>query len=151
MNVEEIFDSNVKYEDAVRLEEAIAQAEALGCNVVMPEPNQLFIDIDSNEDYRVFIEHHAMLTSIGGEGGKIVSTKASKSGLPRCHIVLEFDRELSNVERVLLQAVLGSDRKRELLSWIRIRSGATEHPTLFFEPKEPQQAAEAVLDPCPFR
>jgi hypothetical protein len=139
-----------EYTGDVRFEAACEQAEAKGCNVVLPRPNQLFIDIDTHEDFLTFFEHRAMLDSIG-EGGKVISDTPSKSGLPRRHIVLEFDRDLDNMERVLLQAVLGSDRKRELLSWIRIRSGASEHPTLFFEPKEqPVVAKGADASDWPF-
>lgn len=40
-----------------------------------------------------------------------------------------------NVQRLFLQAVLGSDPVRELLSWGRARNGCP-HPTLFFERKK---------------
>jgi hypothetical protein len=46
-------------------------------------------------------------------------------------------RDLTPIERVTLQTILGSDPKREFLSFNRIENG-DEHPTLFFERKEDQ-------------
>lgn len=66
---------------------------------------------------------------------QVVSNKPSRSGAPgKRHITLALNRKLTSVERILFQALLGSDRKRELLSYIRVLNSDPE-PTLFFERK----------------
>jgi hypothetical protein len=35
----------------------------------------------------------------------------------------------------MFQAMLGSDLKREILSYQRLKTGSCPHPTMFFEPK----------------
>lgn len=59
----------------------------------------------------------------------------SKSGAPRRHVrACIVGRDvLSEHERLELQAILGSDRKRELLAWLQIEKGWNPTPTLFFE------------------
>jgi hypothetical protein len=39
---------------------------------------------------------------------------------------------VTSIERVALQAMLGSDSIREMLSWLRLRRGI-DTPTIFFE------------------
>lgn len=117
---------------AVSYEHAKENAATLGLEIKLPKPNELFIDIDHEKDYEVFKTQLALL--IRQEPVTIVSNRPSKSGLPKRHIVIALFRPVeSELERLVLQAALGSDRKRELLSWVRVKSGESEHPTLFFE------------------
>lgn len=107
-------------------------AKAKGLVVKTPARDELFVDIDSDADFEVFAKHLKIL-------GRFVAVRSytvspSNSGGERRHVVVRLSRDVvDDSERVLLQAVLGSDRLRELLSWERIRSGVREHPTVFFE------------------
>jgi hypothetical protein len=58
----------------------------------------------------------------------------SRGGLPKRHITVYLGRAISSLERLALQAMLGSDRIRELLGFVRLQRGEL-HPTLFFERK----------------
>jgi hypothetical protein len=48
------------------------------------------------------------------------------------HIRILLSDRLPLMDRVALQAILGSDPKRELMNWMRVRNGAP-HPILFLE------------------
>lgn len=118
------------------LEGAIAAAEAANCQVRYPAPNELFVDIDSEEDFALFEKHLAVFREqcIAVES---VDVTPSKSGLPKRHVVVRLVEPVADAtQRVLFQALLGSDRLHELLSLLAIREGTTPHPTMFFEPKE---------------
>lgn len=124
--------------ESVKSERAYVDAESMGCYVKVPADNELFIDIDGPSsqgekmmDWFAFnfskIEEHI--------GGVITSDTPSQSGTPgRKHIVVSCNRKLEPMERILLQAVLGSDLQREALSWVRLVNNDSK-PTLFFEKK----------------
>lgn len=117
------------------IEAALAAAAAKGTPVVRePAGNELFLDIDSAEDAEFFASQLLILEeNIGIEG--FVST-VSKSGLPHRHVVVTLARDVTTLERIALQAMLGSDRKHELLSFLDMQKGM-EKPTLFFEVPSP--------------
>lgn len=122
-------------------DETAKQAKAAGCYVKHPKDNELFVDIDNESDLLTFeknvkvLEQHIVV--------KGWNATPSKSGLPKRHIVVWLDRDVKdNVERILLQAVLGSDRLRELLSYVRIDQGINHNPTVFFEKEETKNEAE---------
>lgn len=102
-----------------------------GMQVRLPKSNELFIDIDSEEDHTHLWAMICVLSS-NGIHLKVTENRPSRTQGHR-HIVAELDHELTPLERILLQAVLGSDRKRELLSWIRIHAATGFEPTVFFE------------------
>jgi len=56
-------------------------------------------------------------------------------------VVVTLERNVEPMERILIQAFLGSDLKREALSWVRIVNN-DPNPTLFFEKKPLQLAGE---------
>jgi len=120
---------------ANRYAEALAVAKEKGCVIVAPKPNELFIDIDEEEQLDVF---KGQIKRVIEVFGKRVSwnQRSSPSGLPgRYHIVVTLPVEVTAVERIALQACLGSDLVREILSWARMRLGH-DLPTCFFE-KDP--------------
>lgn len=108
------------------------KAAALGLDVVLPEANQLQIDLDSQVQYTHYLN---MATLLRGKGFVFDEEIApSKSGLPNRHVTLTFPscEGFSPWMRVALQASLGSDPKRELLSCVRIFN-EDPHPTGFME------------------
>ena len=127
-------------------DDPVAAAEKLGMVIVLPSPRDLFVDIDTEAD---FVWLLAMVAVAGGVGVQLEvdHVNASKSGLPRRHVYLTADRDLTPTERIALQATLGSDRKRELLSLLRVWLCTDRAPTLFFEqPGHPRDGAQAAPD-----
>jgi hypothetical protein len=92
---------------------AIDEAAKLGMVVVFPKDNQLQIDIDNDESYAVFQAHLDILQHHFGFGD--IEEHPSKSGGQKRHITVNLNADIDNTERVLLQALMGSDRKREFL------------------------------------
>jgi len=104
-------------------------AQALGLNVVYPADDELLLDIDSNADAEWLVQMLDVLRE-NDESVEVEKTTTSKSG--NLHVYIKMDRKLSSIERVALQACLGSDRKRELLSVLRIWY-TDRAPTVLFE------------------
>lgn len=77
----------------------------------------------------------AMITLLKDNGFSCILEKETISRNGRAHIYIQFPRPLSDAERIALQASMGSDRKRELLSLSRILGGTDRQPTTFFEVK----------------
>lgn len=99
-------------------------AENLGCEVIRPAKNELQIDIDCEADWLVFMDNFRVLqeTEVAS-----FSNVASRSGKPwHTHVSVMLAREISMQERILLQAALGSDRKREILGWQRMKRGVAD-------------------------
>ena len=110
-----------------------AAAESGQC-VVVPGPREAFLDIDNDADHAWMLAGVKILS----ERSPIVVTRnaPSKRGLPHRHVTLAFDHDIGPIERIALQAALGSDRKREVLSILRVWSNASSAipATVFFEP-----------------
>jgi hypothetical protein len=119
---------------------AINQAQMEGLEVVYPQPNELQIDIDNEHSFILFQNQLQIVQKFVGFCRVI--EKPSKSGIMgKCHVTLVFDRTFTDLERIGLQAMLGSDRVRELLSYVQLQNG-DEHPTLFLEKTAPEQLTE---------
>ena len=109
----------------------IAKVEAAGGRVVVPESDdELQIDIDGPECLTRFNSVFPMLAD--KLGAFVIDRHSSRSGPPHEHITLAVNRPLSELERVALQAIAGSDPRRELFGFLRIASGV-EMPTAFAE------------------
>jgi hypothetical protein len=109
-------------------------AERKGCYIVLPESNELFIDIDNEEQFQLFTRRFDELCRVCN----YVLTwecKPSKSGGEHRHIVVNANKDFDMWERIALQFALGSDPVRETLSTLRAAHGI-ENPTKFFEPLE---------------
>ncbi len=113
--------------ETMTLDETFKSAIAKGMVVKIPSDHELFLDIDSKEDFTHFQKIIGYLPDVKGW-----IRSESKSGYPKCHVTVTMNRVVTNGERILLQAVLGSDRLHELLSYLASRQGHT-HPTVFFE------------------
>lgn len=130
-----------------RREHAEEQAKAKGCVVVEPKPNELFIDIDREEDLEFF---HKNIVHVAKRCSLTVEMRPSlRKG--HFHVVVRFaDRELMLWERIAFQAVLGSDRVRELISVFRLLDG-DKAPTLFFEKPEAVRLRAMESPPPPVK
>ena len=120
---------------------AYAEAESIGCTVRKPAVDELFIDINDAYGSTWF---HLNIGKVAEQIG-VVTTEwlPSPSGQSdHSHVVVKLGREVTQMERILLQSVLGSDRKREALSWVRLVNNDPD-PTLFYE-KKPLQLTEGA-------
>lgn len=105
-------------------------ADRLGLACVLPEPNELFIDLDDEGDRTHLDAMLALLASLGIYVERVKET-VSKSG--RAHVYLRsLSYDLDPLLRIALQACLGSDRKHELLSLVRVLTNQLP-ATVFFE------------------
>lgn len=113
-------------------EEAILQAKADGFSVIRTAPNLLLLDLDSEEAYQhylrmiVRVREFMTVTKVGAW--------RSKSGNRR-HVALQVDRSLPVGQRMLLQAILGSDLYRELYDLQRVWAKEKD-PIVLFKPRK---------------
>jgi len=107
------------------------KAEELGMDIVYPESDELFVDIDSVEDLKVF---HKNLGLLGDLVLGYMRTPSNGGG-DHWHVKVKLSHALDDgFDRIALQSLLGSDRKREMLSWITMKDDGA-NPTCFFEKK----------------
>lgn len=110
-----------------------AKAAELNLEVKYPTSDELFVDIDTNED---FIFLNSNIDKLKKHFKSVTFTwSISKSGGDKKHIIVKMPWPMSEIERICLQACLGSDRVRELLSFISLNHDPLCKPTCFFEKK----------------
>lgn len=114
-------------------EYAQRKAEEKGCVVEYADEGELQLDIDSDEAFSTFQDQLALFNDLGLFRWNGYTVRRSRSG--NRHITIPLTNPLPMETRILLQACLGSDRRRELLSFAGMLKGQ-EHPILFFRPKE---------------
>jgi hypothetical protein len=125
---------------------AFEKAKEQGLKVVVPASNELQIDIDTEEDYDLFLAHIKILLQFGVAEFK---SAPSKSGLPKRHVTVTLPYDLNHWQRIALQASLGSDRKREILSCIMVMAG-DPLPTIFLEKDGDAPAPPAAIPDLDF-
>lgn len=100
-----------------------------------PAPaNVLQLDIDSSTDLVHFHKCLPWLSCICAEHGfaiRHLTETRSRSGR-HWHVEITLGKRLKLIERIALQAILGSDRMRELCNWERWLCRST-HPILLIE------------------
>jgi hypothetical protein len=102
---------------------------------VPARPDTLQLDIDSAEDLKIFYAALPWLSCIAHEHGfpiRAMTFRASKTK-NHFHISITLGKRLPLIERIALQAILGSDRARELCNWERVKCKSA-HPILLIEP-----------------
>lgn len=133
MNDDELIDlSSGQTYDTVSSEWAFERASRENLLVAVPGISELFIDIDNEHGLSQFETQYRVLLKFRPRA-QVTRNTPSPSGEPgHFHIVVDLGESVDPLERCLLQAILGSDPKRELLSWQRLNN-QDEVPTLFFE------------------
>lgn len=112
-------------------EDYITRSLAEGFSIRFPLENELYIDIDNDTQYSQFKRAFNLLKKHTPSVTYIDTP--SYSHLPHRHIVVTLPFKVGYFARIALQASLGSDSFRELLSVMRALQG--ERPTLFRERK----------------
>lgn len=116
-------------------------AKSNNWDIVYPAGNQLLIDIDSEENLDLFYRRlewfkDYYFTYCGSSDKDILveetPSMSNKNGHRHVKVTIIGYRDLSVPERIALQACLGSDLKREMLSILSYLKGIPS-PTLFFE------------------
>lgn len=111
----------------------IEEARKAGFIIVQGDDNTLLLDLDTPESRHQF---NAMLPMVHDRFNvKDYQTWSSKSG--NTHVRLTIEKCATPMERLLLQAVLGSDVKRELLGMLKIRAAISDDPSVLFKPPMP--------------
>ncbi len=144
IDVDDFWEKTTKIEDIVpdvssgdgivrTFEQCTKWAEKENCTLRVASEDELFIDIDTEEQYSIFCKMAGWYDS-----QHIIFYKwkvtPSKGGLPHRHIVVKLRQPASLLERVAMQATLGSDPMREAISIKRAKDGE-ENVVIFFEPK----------------
>jgi hypothetical protein len=111
------------------LETLTAAASKNLCQVVVPKHDELQIDLDTPAS----IEQYNRMMAGFKDQLKLeeIDSWASKSG--NRHVIVRFPKTLSSEMRIALQACLGSDPKREILSLMRVMSGS-KYTSVLFKP-----------------
>jgi hypothetical protein len=109
----------------------ISAAEAMDCEVFYPDEVTLTLDIDTDKDFRFFIDQFFRLRAVFG----LIEYQVLKSRHGNRHVLVTMKEPRSMSDRLLLQAVLGSDRIREALSLLRLQR-EDPHSSILLRPRE---------------
>ena len=107
---------------------SIADAELAGLVVNRPDNYTLQLDLDD----AAAEEHYEANKWMLWQYYDFVSEKRTTSKSGNTHVYITMGEPLPVLERILLQAVLGSDRKREFLSYRNVLDGKSD-PVVLFE------------------
>jgi hypothetical protein len=118
---------------------AFEKATKANLDVVIPDDRTLTLDIDTPTQPEAFFELREFLNNFY-RVEKVQYTK-SKSG--NMHIYITMTDSFTPLEKIALQACLGSDPKREILSFVRAKNPApNSHASLMFETAEGMKLLE---------
>jgi hypothetical protein len=123
------------------------KAEMFGCVIEYADACTLQLDIDS-DDLSQMWEQLDLLEELGivplaltESGGLDPLVRTSKSN--NQHVTVRLAEPLPIERRILLQALLGSDIKREMLAFAGHLRGQ-KRPVLLFRPKENRDGEAAI-------
>ncbi len=120
--------------NATRRQEGIDAAVAKGMILVPGTPTTLTLDIDNLESLKRLSDMKSMVHDMFGISE--FETWPSKSGKGKQHVVVHLEKPLPVMTRIALQAILGSDPKRECLNAYSHQVLGIEEPCLLFKPPE---------------
>lgn len=128
-------------------DQTFAKAKADGLKVILPASNQIQLDIDRPWPYEITrldrkikevrqLIHNGDAKAISvllhfDEEFSIKRHEAWRSVGGNIHVMLTLNRDLDLLDRIALQAILGSDPMRELCNLRRARCGAEDPVALF--------------------
>lgn len=115
------------------LEEKVKK-KGVDLDIVVAKKNELMIDYDQEEIPEQFQKMLPILRQRFNKGTIFWKKQHSASG-KHWHVIVTLPEEISDQERIVWQAVFGSDYMREGLSLLRVVAGM-ENPTSLFMPKD---------------
>jgi hypothetical protein len=102
-----------------------------GLKIVEPKKNELQIDLDGARAVRKYGMQFSILRKAGlTKKWRETIQPSKKSG--HVHVTIKLPSKINDLHRVLLQAVLGSDIRREAFNYCRV-SKRNKYPIVFFE------------------
>lgn len=111
-----------------------AKAKVFGCEVEWHRPHEAQVDLDSPEDFELFLarwEWFRMMTAKTFPQANF-EYRSSKSGLgTHVTVFLGFEHDVMAEERILIACLLGSDLKREMLNYARLKKHGDDLSCLF--------------------
>lgn len=123
-------DAEYAVEDQAKRDAVVHEARLKGFTVVEGDDYHLLLDIDSKElDAKFWSAFSMMLDRFPGDYEKW----HSKSG--NWHFYVTLDKPLPLLERIALQAMCGSDPRKEMMSLCSAQIGVT-NPVLLFKPPQ---------------
>ena len=110
-------------------EAASEEAKAAGFDVLIANDYLLLLDLDNQNARNTLAKSIELVDRMFG----VIEVKewVSKSGGEHSHASVALRDPLKQEARIALQAALGSDPTREILSLIRLRNGVVEPSRLF--------------------
>ena len=127
-----------KQYDAHDQASAEEEAEKVGCTVLYSTDHTIQVDIDNDEDLVLFWDQWQRLQNLGDPSWGQADVRVMKSKSGHDHVLITRPRHappLTIEQRIMFQALLGSDRVREMLNYTRHFWGA-ENPIRLFRPKD---------------
>lgn len=107
----------------------ITTAEMNGFTIIRGNENTLLLDLDTPAGN---VQYETMLQMVDSKFG-VLSIESWKSKSGHKHVKLLIRESLPAAQRIALQAVLGSDPKRETFGVYKLTKGVPE-PSLLFKP-----------------
>ena len=112
-------------------EGAVEKAARLNMDLVLPEPHELFVDLDDEKAIDDFEKNRwPWFRNVYPESS--VKFTTSKSGNIHAYVSCHNLAPLKPTERIAMQAALGSDPLREMIALQHLRDGY-EYYSVFFE------------------
>ena len=113
-------------------EDAEEKANRLGMLLVKPSSSEVFVDIDSVEEFEEFTIRWKLAEKLWPKAGYRFTESSSGIGHYHIYVTIPELDPIDNFERIAVQAALGSDPFRELLAVYHGRAGYV-HTSVFFE------------------
>lgn len=113
-------------------EDAEEKAKRLGLDLIKPEPDQLFVDLDSDTDREAFEKRWMKLHPMWPLSSFRMVESTGGKGHYHVYVTIPELNPLGEHERIALQAALGSDYFREMLAIFHGRAGY-KWTSVFFE------------------
>ena len=115
-------------------ENARETAKRLNMKIILPQPDELFVDLDTASGLTILTNRFATLQE---QWPQATFTKTSSKSPNHYHVIVKIPElaPLDDLTRIALQSTLNSDWVREMLAIVRVTK-KSEIITCFFEPKE---------------
>lgn len=111
-----------------------------GLVVKVADDLHLYLDLDTTTS----IEQFLRMIPVFEEHFKVIRWDATYSKSRNVHVIVSLGRSLSEDKRIALQAVLGSDPKKEMASVRRSLEGIT-HVVRLFQPAKTEDAMDELM------
>jgi hypothetical protein len=119
------------HETTEKFAAVVAKAIAEGFTVVRSDDTHLLLDLDSPA---ALAQYQRVLPLIEEKYGTAQQIQSWRSRGGNTHVYIELEKPLDLRLRLMLQAALGSDGVKEVLSMVAVDNGVPE-PSLLFMPQ----------------